>query len=174
MRPLRSRPDPVELIAKLRGEFGIEYAESYGLTETSPVITTAPYALTKPGSCGKAMGDTELQVVSADGRVLGTGEIGELWACGTAIMLGYWRRPDVTAEAITPDGWFKTGDIVRMDSDGYIYIVDRQKDMINVAGEKVYPRKLRRFSTDTRRLETRRWWASRIQTKVRRPKRISW
>ena len=135
-------PTPVELIARLRGEFGIEYAESYGLTETSPVITTAPYTLTKPGSCGKAMGDTELQVVSTDGKVLGAGEIGELWARGTAVMLGYWRRPDATAEAITPDGWFKTGDIVRMDSEGYVYIVDRQKDMINVAGEKVYPREV--------------------------------
>ena len=88
------------------------------------------------------MGDTELQVVSTDGKVLGAGEIGELWARGTAVMLGYWRRPDATAEAITPDGWFKTGDIVRMDSEGYVYIVDRQKDMINVAGEKVYPREV--------------------------------
>lgn len=135
-------PTPVELIERLRGDFGIQYAESYGLTETSPVITTAPYDETRPGSCGKAMGDTELKVVSPDGKELARGEIGELWARGTAIMLGYWRREDATREAITPEGWFKTGDIVRMDDDGYVYIVDRKKDMINVAGEKVYPREV--------------------------------
>jgi len=135
-------PTPVELIERLRGDYGIGYAESYGLTETSPVITTAPYYETKPGSCGKAMGDTELKVVSPDGKELARGEVGELWARGSAIMLGYWRREDATREAITPDGWFKTGDIVRMDEEGYVYIVDRKKDMINVAGEKVYPREV--------------------------------
>lgn len=135
-------PTPVELIERLQKDFGIDYAESYGLTETSPVITTAAHQETRPGSCGRAMGDTQLKVVSADGDTLGVGEIGELWAKGTAIMLGYWRRPEETAEAITSDGWFKTGDIVKMDEDGYVYIVDRKKDMINVAGEKVYPREV--------------------------------
>ncbi|HLT59454.1 MAG: AMP-binding protein [Limnochordales bacterium] len=135
-------PTPVELIDRLRTDFGIQYAESYGLTETSPVITTAHWRETRPGSCGKAVGDTELKVVAPGGTPVGPGEAGELWARGTAIMLGYWRRPDATAQAITPDGWFKTGDIVRMDGDGYVYIVDRVKDMINVAGEKVYPREV--------------------------------
>ncbi|HEY8497521.1 MAG TPA: AMP-binding protein [Limnochordales bacterium] len=135
-------PTPVELIERLRGDFGIQYAESYGLTETSPVITTTHWSETRPGSCGRAVGDTELKVVSPDGTPAPPGEVGELWARGTAIMLGYWRRPDATRQAITPDGWFKTGDLVRMDEDGYVYIVDRVKDMINVAGEKVYPREV--------------------------------
>ncbi|MFS8535305.1 MAG: AMP-binding protein [Limnochordales bacterium] len=135
-------PTPVELIERLRGDFGIQYAESYGLTETSPVITTTHWSETRPGSCGRAVGDTELKVVSPDGTPVPPGEVGELWARGTAIMLGYWRRPDATRQAITPDGWFKTGDLVRMDEDGYVYIVDRLKDMINVAGEKVYPREV--------------------------------
>nr|MBO2478243.1 acyl-CoA synthetase [Bacillota bacterium] len=135
-------PTPVELIERLRGDFGIQYAESYGLTETSPVITTTHWSETRPGSCGRAVGDTELKVVSPDGTPVPPGEVGELWARGTAIMLGYWRRPDATRQAITPDGWFKTGDLVRMDEDGYVYIVDRVKDMINVAGEKVYPREV--------------------------------
>ena len=135
-------PTPVELIERLRGDFGIQYAESYGLTETSPVITTAHWSETRPGSCGRAVGDTELKVVSPDGTPAPPGEVGELWARGTAIMLGYWRRPDATRQSITPDGWFKTGDLVRMDEDGYVYIVDRVKDMINVAGEKVYPREV--------------------------------
>ncbi|MBO8142481.1 MAG: AMP-binding protein [Firmicutes bacterium] len=135
-------PTPVELIERLREDFGIQYAESYGLTETSPVITTTHYRHTRLGSCGKAMGDTELKVVAPDGTELPPGEVGELWARGTAVMMGYWRRPEATAQAITPDGWFKTGDIVRMDEDGYVFIVDRMKDMINVAGEKVYPREV--------------------------------
>jgi long-chain acyl-CoA synthetase len=86
------------------------------------------------------MGDTELKVVGPLGRVLGQGETGELWARGTAISSGYFNRPDATMDVFTPDGWFRTGDIARIDAEGYVYIVDRLKDMINVAGEKVYPR----------------------------------
>jgi long-chain acyl-CoA synthetase len=63
-----------------------------------------------------------------------------LWARGTAVSAGYYKRPDATAEVFVADGWFRTGDIVRMDEDGYVYIIDRVKDMINVGGEKVYPR----------------------------------
>jgi long-chain acyl-CoA synthetase len=133
-------PMPHELIETLRRDWKVGYAEAYGLTETSPVITTAPHTETRLGSCGRAMGDTRLMVCDPDGRPLPVGEIGELWAAGTAISPGYYNRPDATAEVFTPDGWFKTGDIVRMDEDGYVYIVDRKKDMINVAGEKVYPR----------------------------------
>src|SRR5262249_40565823 len=111
-----------------------------GLTETSPVITTTPHHETRLGSCGRPMGDTVLKVADAQGDSLPAGSIGELWARGTAISAGYYGRPDATAEVFTPDGWFRTGDIVRQDEDGYLFIVDRAKDMINVGGEKVYPR----------------------------------
>jgi long-chain acyl-CoA synthetase len=133
-------PMPAELIAALRDDWKVGYAESYGLTEVSPVITTTAPADMRPGSCGRAMGDTELKVVDVEGRTLPVGEVGELWARGTAVSAGYFGRPDATAEVFVDDGWFRTGDIVRMDADGYVFLVDRAKDMINVGGEKVYPR----------------------------------
>jgi len=133
-------PMPLELIEVLRRDWDVGYAESYGLTETSPVITTTTARETRPGSCGRAMGDTRLKVADPLGNPLPVGSVGELWAQGTAISAGYYRRPDETARVFTPDGWFRTGDLVRMDEEGYVYIVDRVKDMINVGGEKVYPR----------------------------------
>ncbi len=133
-------PTPLELIHVLRDIWKVGYAESYGLTETSPVITTTHHTEFLPGSCGRAMGDTKLKVVAPLGKPLEPGAVGELWAAGTAISAGYYQRPDATAAVFTPDGWFKTGDIARIDETGRVYIVDRLKDMINVAGEKVYPR----------------------------------
>ena len=133
-------PMPLELIEVLRRDWGVGYAESYGLTETSPVITTTTAREMHPGSCGRAMGDTRLKVADPLGNPLPVGSVGELWAQGTAISAGYYRRPDETARVFTPDGWFRTGDLVRIDEEGYVYIVDRVKDMINVGGEKVYPR----------------------------------
>jgi long-chain acyl-CoA synthetase len=133
-------PAPLELICTLRDRWKVGYAESYGLTETSPVITTTHHTDYRPGSCGRTMGDTRLKVVDAELRELPVGETGELWAAGTAIAAGYYKRPDATAAVFTPDGWFRTGDIARIDADGYVYITDRLKDMINVGGEKVYPR----------------------------------
>jgi acyl-CoA synthetase (AMP-forming)/AMP-acid ligase II len=133
-------PMPHDLIDVLLRDWKVGYAESYGLTETSPVITTTTPAALRKGSCGRAMGDTELKVVDPKGTTLPAGSVGELWARGTAISAGYYRRPEATAEVFTPDGWFKTGDIAKMDEDGYVFIVDRVKDMINVGGEKVYPR----------------------------------
>jgi long-chain acyl-CoA synthetase len=133
-------PMPAELIAALRDDWGVGYAESYGLTEVSPVITTTAPKAMRPGSCGRAMGDTELKVVDAEGNTLPVGGVGELWARGTAVSAGYFNRPDATAEVFVAGGWFRTGDVVRMDAEGYVYLVDRAKDMINVGGEKVYPR----------------------------------
>jgi long-chain acyl-CoA synthetase len=133
-------PMPSELIDVLRRDWEVGYAESYGLTEVSPVITTTPAEQMRPGSCGRAMGDTELKVVDVSGRTLPSGEVGELWARGTAVSAGYFNRPEETAAVFLVDGWFRTGDIVRLDTEGYVYLVDRLKDMINVGGEKVYPR----------------------------------
>jgi long-chain acyl-CoA synthetase len=133
-------PTPMELIESLGRDWKVGYAESYGLTETSPVITTTHHSRTRPGSCGRVMGDTALKVTCPLGKPLPEGEVGELWAHGTAISAGYFKRPEATAAVFTEDGWFRTGDIARIDADGYVYIVDRIKDMINVGGMKVYPR----------------------------------
>jgi long-chain acyl-CoA synthetase len=133
-------PMPLELIDVLRRGWGVGYAESYGLTETSPVITTTTPAEMRPGSCGRAMGDTQLKVVDGAGNALPVGSVGELWVRGTAVSAGYYRYPEATAEVFLPGGWFRTGDVVRMDEEGYVFILDRAKDMINVGGEKVYPR----------------------------------
>jgi acyl-CoA synthetase (AMP-forming)/AMP-acid ligase II len=135
-------PMPLELIDVLRRDWGVGYAESYGLTETSPVITTTAPSAMRPGSCGRAMGDTELKVVDQAGSAVPIGTAGELWARGTAISAGYYRQPEATAKVFLPGGWFRTGDVVCMDEEGYVFIVDRVKDMINVGGEKVYPREL--------------------------------
>jgi long-chain acyl-CoA synthetase len=133
-------PMPRELIDVVIRDWGVGYAESYGLTETSPVITTTTPAAMHPGSCGRAMGDTRLKVVDPEGNTLPLGEVGELWAHGTAISAGYFQQPEATADSFTSDGWFRTGDLAMIDADGYVTIVDRVKDMINVGGEKVYPR----------------------------------
>src|SRR5207245_892387 len=87
-------PMPLELIDVLRRDWQVGYAESYGLTETSPVLTTTAPAAMRPGSCGRAMGDTELKVVDGAGNALPVGSVGELWARGTAISAGYYRRPE--------------------------------------------------------------------------------
>lgn len=133
-------PMPCELIDTLQRDWGVGYAESYGLTEVSPVITTTCASEMRLGSCGRAMGDTELQVVDPQGQPLPVGGVGELWARGTAVSAGYFQKPEATAEVFVAGGWFRTGDIVRIDEEGYVFIVDRIKDMINVGGEKVYPR----------------------------------
>jgi len=92
----------------------------------------------KPGTIGTPVEGTELKIVNSDGQMVATGELGEIVVRGPSVMLGYWNQPEATAEAIR-DGWFYTGDIGRQDEAGYVTIVDRRKDMVNVGGEKVYP-----------------------------------
>jgi long-chain acyl-CoA synthetase len=90
----------------------------------------------------------EVKVVDADGNALPTGEVGELWVKGAPVIKGYLNRPDATAESIT-DGWLHTGDIARIDEDGFIYIVDRAKDMVLRGGENVYCAEVEAPSTST-------------------------
>jgi fatty-acyl-CoA synthase len=112
----------------------------FGMTETSPAsIFLAPHdALRKIGSCGKALMHTEMRIVRENGEDCGTDEIGELWVAGPNITPGYWNRPDATASAFA-GRWLKTGDAARMDDEGFVYIVDRWKDMYISGGENVYP-----------------------------------
>ena len=117
--------------------------EGYGLTETSPLTHVNPPQRARLGSIGVPLPDTDARVVDPDDRTkeLAVGEVGELALRGPQVMQGYWKRPDATAEVML-DGWFHTGDLARVDDDGYFYIVDRIKDVINAAGFKVWPREV--------------------------------
>jgi long-chain acyl-CoA synthetase len=122
-------------------------AEGYGLTEASPVTHCNPVDLTmrtvKVGSIGLPLPDTEARILDAETseRTLKQGETGELAVKGPQVMKGYWRKPDETA-LVLRDGWLLTGDIARMDQDGYFYITDRKKDLIKYKDYSVYPREI--------------------------------
>jgi long-chain acyl-CoA synthetase len=112
--------------------------QGYGLTETSPVATLNPFHRPKREAIGVPVPGTDARIVGDDGKDVAPGEPGELWVKGPQVMQGYWQRPDETARVLR-DGWLATGDVARMDEDGYIHIVDRKKDMILVSGFNVYP-----------------------------------
>ena len=117
--------------------------EGYGLTETSPLTHANPPDVAREGSIGVPLPDTDAMIVDADdgSGPLAVGQVGELVIRGPQVMRGYWRRPRETAEAMA-GGWFHTGDLARVDDDGYFYVVDRKKDVINAAGFKVWPREV--------------------------------
>jgi long-chain acyl-CoA synthetase len=112
--------------------------QGYGLTETSPVATLNPFHRPKREAIGVPVPGTDARIVGDGGTDVAAGDPGELWIKGPQVMQGYWQRPDETARVLR-DGWLATGDIARMDEDGYIHIVDRKKDMILVSGFNVYP-----------------------------------
>jgi long-chain acyl-CoA synthetase len=119
---------------------GCTLAEAYGLTETSPAVCINPLDLAAyNGSIGLPIPSTDVAIWSEEGQPLPAGEIGELMVHGPQVMKGYWNRPNETANVLDADGWLHTGDIARMDENGYFYIVDRKKDMILVSGFNVYP-----------------------------------
>jgi long-chain acyl-CoA synthetase len=134
---------PLELIRGFEDKFGCAILEGYGLSETSPVASfNHPDRERKPGSIGTPIEGVEMQVWDDDDNEVPQGEVGEIVIRGHNIMKGYWERPDATAEAITADGWFHTGDMARVDEDGYFFIVDRKKDLIIRGGYNVYPREI--------------------------------
>jgi long-chain acyl-CoA synthetase len=117
--------------------------EGYGLTETSPVVCVNPVDGTdRVGTIGLPVPSTLVKMLKDDGTEAAIGEPGELCVKGPQVMKGYWQRPDETTQAMTSDGWFKTGDIAIMDPDGFCRIVDRKKDMIIVSGFNVYPNEI--------------------------------
>jgi len=131
-------PVPVSLIQEY-AEAGIEVRQLYGLTENNTgSVLGAEDAVARAGSCGKPFFHTEVRVVDDDGRDVGPEEKGEVLLRAPNTMKGYWNRPKDTAEALR-DGWLHTGDIAKMDEDGYLYIMDRKKDMIISGGENIYP-----------------------------------
>ncbi len=119
---------------------GCTLIEAYGLTETAPAACINPMNLAEyNGAIGLPIPSTDACIKDEDGTMLPMGEIGELCLKGPQVMKGYWQRPEETAEVMDADGWLHTGDIARMDANGFFYVVDRKKDMILVSGFNVYP-----------------------------------
>lgn len=134
---------PVETFKEFERRFRIPLLEGYGLTEASPVVTLNPLnGIRKAGSIGIAISkNIELKVINDKGNNLVPEEVGELLVKGPNVMHGYYKRPEATAETLK-DGWLYTGDMAKFDEDGYVYIVGRKKEMINVRGLNVYPREI--------------------------------
>lgn len=134
---------PVQILEDFSHKFGIEILEGYGLSETSPVSTFNHLGReSKPGSIGQALWGIQIRLVDEEWNTLkGEDAIGEIAIRGYNVMKGYFNRPDATA-AVMRDGWFRTGDLARVDGEGYYFIVDRAKDMVIRGGFNVYPREV--------------------------------
>jgi long-chain acyl-CoA synthetase len=117
----------------------VSIRQGYGLTETAALISTNPAGAERSGSVGRPVPGTEIDIIDGEGRPVAAGEPGEICARSPGVMQGYWRSPEATAQALH-DGWLRTGDIGYLDADGYLYIVDRKKDLIIRGGFNVYPR----------------------------------
>jgi long-chain acyl-CoA synthetase len=129
-----------DLVAKIDAEVATARPNTgYGMTETCGIITAVggDFFVDRPASVGPAMPTFEVKCVDDDGNTVAQGEVGELWVRGASVIKGYLNRPEATAESIT-DGWLHTGDVARIDEDGFIFIVDRKKDMVLRGGENVY------------------------------------
>jgi long-chain acyl-CoA synthetase len=136
-------PLPAEVAQRFYDLTGCKLNEGWGMTETSPTGTFTPvHGLRKPGSCGMPVPGVTLALRALDdpSREVGIGEAGELCIAGPNVMKGYWNAPEANKQAFTPDGFFRSGDVARMDDDGCFYIVDRTKDMLLCGGYNVYPR----------------------------------
>lgn len=136
--------EPLPSLVRLGFEkrFGTTILEGYGLTETSPVVSLNTPGAHRLGSVGRLVPGVEARIVDDDGQTLGVGQEGELLLRGPMIMKGYYNLPAETAQVLTADGFFRTGDVGKMDADGYLYITGRKKDLIIVAGEKVSGREV--------------------------------
>jgi len=134
---------PVEILRGFEEKFGCIILEGYGLSETSPVASfNHPDKVRKPGSIGTPIEGVQMRLVDDQGQTVPDGEIGEIAIRGHNVMKGYWNKPEATAEVMMEGGWFRTGDMARVDEDGYYYIVDRKKDLIIRGGYNVYPREI--------------------------------
>ena len=133
-------PSAPELVRKIHEVFGALPGNGWGMTETMATVTShsSEDYLNRPDSCGPPVAVADLKIMSEDGsREMPVGEIGELWARGPMVVKGYWENPEATAETFV-DGWVKTGDLARVDEEGWCYIADRAKDMIIRGGENIY------------------------------------
>ncbi|CAM4163509.1 Long-chain-fatty-acid--CoA ligase [Mycobacterium basiliense] len=134
---------PVQVFTDFEKTFGCTILEGYGLSESSAAASfNHPQRVRKVGSIGTPIAGVEMRVVDLNGAEVAQGERGEIQIRGHNVMKGYWNLPDATKTTITPDGWLTTGDVGRVDDDGYFYIVDRTKDLIIRGGYNVYPREI--------------------------------
>ncbi len=123
----------------MRERYGLDLTEGYGLTEASPVVSSG-HGLDAPlGSIGVPLPGLSVRLVDGDGQDSLVGDSGEIWVRGPNVFAGYWEDPTATAGALTSDGWLRTGDVAVVDDDGFLYLVDRAKDLIIVSGFNVYP-----------------------------------
>ncbi len=130
---------PEQVAVTLHERCGLVLREGYGLTEASPVVTTSSGIAPRAGSVGKVVPDLELRLVDPDGTDALAGDPGEIWVRGANVFQGYWNDAEATARVLTPDGWLRTGDVAVSDDDGYVFLVDRAKDLIIVSGFNVFP-----------------------------------
>jgi len=133
-------PSAPELVRRIYEEFGALPGNGWGMTETMATVTShgAEDYLARPTSAGPPVAVADIEIRAEDGvTVLPAGTVGELWARGPMIVKGYWNKPDATAETFV-DGWVRTGDLARLDDEGFVYIVDRAKDMVLRGGENIY------------------------------------
>ncbi len=130
---------PEAAAARIFARFGVTVNEGYGLTEAGPSVTSSAGMPLRPGSIGKVLEGIELRLVDEQGEDVPRGDPGEIWLHGPNVFAGYLDEPEATARALTPDGWLRTGDIATVDDDGYLYLVDRAKDLIIVSGFNVFP-----------------------------------
>lgn len=133
---------PDKIVEEFNKKFGRKIAEGYGLSEASPAVFLTTHGEERQGSCGRLLKGTEVRLVDEDGLEVAQGEVGEVLVRGGQVMLGYWNNPKATAETIDKDGWLHTGDVGKVDEDGYYYIVSRIKEMIISMGENIYPREV--------------------------------
>jgi long-chain acyl-CoA synthetase len=133
---------PPKIREGFHARFGIPLYEGYGLTETAPVVAINVPQAHRPGSVGKLLPGAEVKITDEEGKPLAVGQQGEVWLRGPMIMKGYYNLPAETANVLTADGFFKTGDLGKLDADGYLYITGRKKDLIIVGGEKAVPREI--------------------------------
>ena len=134
---------PVEVLSAFEDRFATVVLEGYGLSETSPVASfNRPDGTRKPGSIGTPVTGVELRIVDGTGAELMPGEIGEIAIRGHNVMKGYWNKPEATDAVLSPDGWFRTGDLGQVDADGFYFVVGRTKDLIIRGGFNIYPREI--------------------------------
>ncbi len=137
-----SAPLPMQTLREFEEKFRVPLIEGYGLSEASPVVSKNPLrGPHKPGSIGIPIANVEMSVQDNQGKLLGTGETGEICVRGGNVMMGYWNQPEETKKVFR-NGWLLTGDVGHRDTDGYYYITDRKKDMLIVNGINVYPREI--------------------------------
>ena len=130
---------PEEPTRHLFDRFGLVLREGYGLTEASPVVTSSAGLNPKVGSVGKVLAGIQVRLVDEHGDDALEGDSGEIWVKGPNVFKGYLDEPEATARVLTADGWLRTGDVAVVDDDGYLYLVDRAKDLVIVSGFNVYP-----------------------------------